>query len=292
MINVFNCSQVRWMAVVVVFAFSLVGCGSLPVGRYEAFRVATESVHDTTEDTFLRIEKRQRDFAVLTAPDALLTSQTFKPVIGGQSFDIRGQLETRDAAVETLVAYAKILEGLAGKDVSTDVDRATQNLAASLRRLSATPTGATAANGLASAVDTITRVVTSESRKDALKAVMRVAQPGIEALVRLFHEDRAKIATFSDLMKTSYLNHAQRARPPFGTWDRYRFDQEIAAVLEEFEQVQGALTAADVSLAKLPSAHRQLLESLDDRERPIDALRDMIREARQLQKFYRALPKT
>lgn len=291
MINVFKYSQVRWAAVV-VSAFALAGCGSVPVGRYEAFRMATESVQDATEDTFLRIEKRQRDFVVLTAPDTLLTSQTFKPAIGGQSFDIRGQLETRDAAVETLVAYAKTLEGLAGKDFSTEVDRATQNLAASLRRLSTSPTGAAAANGFASAVDTITRVVTSESRKNALKEVMGVAQPGIEALVRLFHEDKAKIATFSDLMKASYINHAQRARPPFGTWDRYRFDQEIAAVLEEFEQVQGALSAADVSLAKLPDAHRQLHEALDDRERPMDALRDMIREARQLQKFYRALPKT
>ena len=69
-----------------LLAIVLAGCETLPTGRYQALCAASEGVHSNTTETFARIEKRQRDFAVLTAPDLPLLTNTFKPIVQGQSF--------------------------------------------------------------------------------------------------------------------------------------------------------------------------------------------------------------
>lgn len=280
-------TRAGWLALAVLLA----GCASAPpsTGRYESFRAASESVLNSTSQTYIRIEKRQRDFAVLTAPDGQLTATTFQPTIRGKSFDISEQLQSREAALEVLASYAQALEALAAKDFSTDLDKSVQDLGASVRLLSGLG-GTTSANVFTAVLQEFARAGTGRMRKDALRSAMIAGQPGVDGLARLLAQDHERISTFVMLMRDRYIAHAQVARPNYGTWQRYRFDQEVAATLEEFEQIDQALKSASVAVQKIPDAHRQILDSLDEKERPLDALRDVVAEARRLRSFYRSLP--
>jgi predicted heme/steroid binding protein len=278
-----------WL-IVALLAFVLTGCGSIPTGRYQAFSAAGEDVQSAISDTDIRIEKRLRDFVVLTAPDNLIAAKTFSPSIGGNSFDITSQLKSREAALDVLVKYSKTLESLAGKDLSTDVDKSAQNLAASLNGLPSVGEGSNAGKLLATIADSIAVGVTESKRRDALKSAMTTAQPAVESICKLLQRDYDKITMYVNLMRDRYIDHANANRPKFGTWQRYKFDGEVAADLEEFQQINDALASASAAIQKMPVAHRQLLEGLDSKEPPLDALRDVIHKAQQLRGFYRDLP--
>lgn len=280
-----------WL-VAVLLAFSVAGCATnnIPAGRYQAFSVASENVQSVLSDTYTRIEKRQRDFAVLASPDEPLTEDTFKLTVNGKSYDLAPQLQAREAALDVLINYAKTLETLAVGNSSIDVDKSVQNLAASLKGLPDSGAEGAAANIFASLVDNLALSATNTMRKDGLKSAMTTAQPAVESISTLLQRDNGKIARTVNLMRDRYIAHAQSARPSFGSWQRYKFDSEVAAVIEEFQQINDALVSSSAAIQKLPDAHRQILESLDNKERPLDALRDMINEAKRLRTFYRALP--
>jgi hypothetical protein len=82
-----------------------------------------------------------------------------------------------------------------------------------------------------------------------------------------------------------YVAHAQAGRPSFGSWQRYKYDSEIAAGIVEFQQIKEALASSSKTLKGFPASHQQLLESIDKKERPLDALRDTINEAKRLRTF-------
>ncbi|MDO8990069.1 MAG: hypothetical protein Q7U91_10600 [Sideroxyarcus sp.] len=279
----------RWL-IVAALAFVQVGCGSIPTGRYQAFSAAGEDIQSAISDTDIRIEKRLRDFVVLTAPDKLITAKTFSPNIDGNSFDITGQLRSREAALDVLVKYSNTLESLAGKDLSTDVEKSAQNLAASLNGLPSVGEGSNAGKLLATIADSIAVGVTESKRRGALKSAMTTAQPAVESICKLLQRDYDKISSYVNLMRDRYIGHANANRPKYGTWQRYKFDGEIAADLEEFQQINDALASASAAIQKMPVAHRQLLEGLDSKEPPLDALRDVIYKAQHLRSFYGDLP--
>ncbi len=278
-------------AALLLLIFALTGCGTLPAGRFQAFRASSEDITAKTSDTYTRIEKRQRDFVVLTAPDRSLTTETFKPVnSSGESFDIRPTLQKREEALDVLVKYAKALESLAGKDFATDLDKSAQDLAGSLRALGGGSEGAGVSNAFGTVTDLLSRQVTDWMRKDALKKTMDLGQPGVDALTRLLSQSNKKIELFTAQMRNRYIAHAQAGRPAFGTWARYKFDLEVAEVMEEFEEINSALESASSALDKIPQAHREIRTSLENREQPLEALQQMVHEVRHLQGFYRALP--
>ena len=276
--------------VTALLAFAVTGCASIPTGRYQAFSAANENVQSVILDTDTRIEKRQRDFAVLTAPDDKVTASTFKPTIAGTSYDITSQLQSREAVLDVLVKYAKILESLAGKDLTSDVDRSALNLAASLNGLPASGDVNAIAKVFATLTDNLAGAITESKRKDALRTAMITAQPAVVTISKLLQRDYEKIAMFVKLMRDRYIAYANADRPQFGTWERYKFDSEVAAGLEEFQQINDALAAASAAIQKLPEAHQQLLEGLDNKETPLNALHDAIHETQRLRSFYHDLP--
>ena len=273
-----------------LLAISVTGCANISTGRYQTFSEANANIQSVIVDTDIRIEKRQRDFAVLTAPNEKLTATTFVPNIGGTSYDITSQLRSREATLDVLVKYSKLLESLAGKDLSSDVDKSAQNLAASLNGLSASSEVNTFSKVLATLADNLAGTVTERERKNALRSAMTTAQPAIAAISNLLQRDYDKVAIFVNLMRDGYITHANADRPQYGTWQRYKFDSEIAARLEEFQQINDALGAASAAIKKLPEAHQQILEGLDNKEPPLNILHDVINQAQHLHSFYRNLP--
>src|SRR5437867_10729252 len=122
---------IRKLAPFAVLVAALAGCVAIPAGRYQTLRAASEEVYGKVDDTYSRIERRQRDFVVLTAPNGPISAGIFK--VRGQPFDISPELQHRRDALDVLVKYTKALESLAGKDSATSADKSTQDLATSLR---------------------------------------------------------------------------------------------------------------------------------------------------------------
>lgn len=266
----------------------LTACGTIPSGRYESLRAASEGVSSTLGETYVRIEKRQREFVVLAAPNQPLTKDSFKPVIHGQSFDIKPELEYRDNVLNVLVNYCKALEALAGKNFAADVDKSARDLAASLSSLKGDER--VAANGFSTVVDLLARRLTDWMRRQALKRAMDQGQPALEALVKLFQGSNQKIIPFVHQMRDSFIRHAQLDRPSYGTWKRFGFDLEVAGTLNEFNEIENALIASSAALGKLPPAHYEIRASLDDRDQNLLSLHAVIQEVRHLESFYRGLP--
>lgn len=280
-------TTVKW--ILLPLCLSVVACTSVPVGRYQALRAASQDVLTKTSETYTKIEKRQRDFAVLTAPKADLTPNSFQPTINGTSFDIAPELAYRENALRAIVSYTELLESLAGKDLNSDVDRSVQELGASLRGLGGDSAQQQIVGGFTTVIDGLARGLTDRKRREALATAMDRAQPAIETLSQLLQGSNKKIAVFVELMRSSYVRHANAARPPHGTWARYEFDLEIADIFEEAVHIEEALKSASTAIGKLPQAHREIRESLDQRERPLAALRELMGEAKQLKGFYKNL---
>jgi len=90
------------------------------------------------------IGKRQRDFAVLSAPKADLIATSFDPTINGKNFDITAELKYRENALRVLVNYTELLESLAGsRDRKLEaLAIETRNITRQLLRSGASPTRA------------------------------------------------------------------------------------------------------------------------------------------------------
>ena len=161
--------------------------------------------------TYTRIEKLQRRFIVETASDSPLTRDSFRPVIDGQSFDLTPELRFRETALEVLVRYALVLQAFAKRDFAGEVDKATEELAGSLKALAATAapeneSAAKASGILATVVNIIGRAIVQGKRLEALKMVMDAAQSDIAKLTQLIVGSNVKIQRAVDTMLTRLLS--------------------------------------------------------------------------------------
>lgn len=75
---------------------------------------------------------------------------------------------------------------------------------------------------------------------------MDMAQPAFDKLCLLIQGSNDKIAIFVGLMRDRYVAHANADRPAYGTAARYRFDLEVADVLEENGQIIEALKSTSI----------------------------------------------
>lgn len=278
------------LVVVLVWTLGLSGCTSLPTGQYEVLKDSSHSLLESTKDTYARIEKLQRQFAVATAPDAPLTRDTFKPVIEGKSFDLTPQLRFRESVIDTIDNYIALLYAISSKDYLSEVDKASEQLGASLKNLQDTaqtsgirtvPTGV-----FATLANTIGRQMGSHKRREALKAAMDQAQPELESLSHLLASSNEKIGVAVGIMLDEMIAHANASRPKYGTMERYRFDSDIANLIAEVEGIQSSLQAATSAINRLPEAHREARRLLDQKESNRDALMEFVKEANRVKQFY------
>ncbi|MDZ7263688.1 MAG: hypothetical protein ONB16_03830 [candidate division KSB1 bacterium] len=288
-------SKIVW----VIFLSSLgvlIGCAArLPTAKYELLQESASSLLNNTTDTYFRIEKLQHRFAVTTAPDAAITRQSFKPLIGGQSFDLTPELRFREDALEVLVDYLQVLRALATKDYLKNVDKATLQLGGSLRNLLESSqllpeSQETKVTGIfAALMNQMAREIVKQETRTALKQAMDLAQDDIDKLVALIVQSNLKIKLTIGVMLTPLINHANEVRPQAGTLPRLPFDLEFAAIIAEADEIEASLDAVNRGLEKIPAAHKEIRRHLDKIQSAFDSLQELAREARRAQKFYRNL---
>lgn len=283
-----------YLSIVVVVALSA-GCTSIPVGKYHALHESSHTVLTKTSDTYRRIEQIQRQFSIATAPNQKLTRESFQPKIDGQSFDLTPELRFREAALEVWVKYTVVLQALSEQDYVSEVDRATQDLAGSLKNLSATShvmkaDEAKVASGmLATAINVIGKEIVRAKRLQALRTVMDSAQGDIDNLSALMVGSNVKIKKSVGIMTDRILAHADAQRPPYGSMERTAFDERIARMIAEAQEVEEALDAMNTAVGKIPKAHAEIRIILDEKPTDFEALRALIQGAQRTSKFYRNL---
>lgn len=270
----------------------LAACANAPDTPFADFDNAARSVTQSSAGTFARIQQNARLNAVLTAPNAPLRADTFRPQAGnGASYDLAPALAQLQATLDALEKYARTLRSLAGdREAEARVDAAAQDLADSVQDLKLRGGDETAAKILATAADALGRQLTTAQRKNALRDTMATAQPGLDRLAVSSHRVLSALPGYLSVLRDSLLRHANFSRPPYGSWERYQFDLAISDRLREFEQIEAALQASDKAIQGFPDTNRQLLQSLDAPQSKLQALRDFAAEARRLRNFYRDLP--
>lgn len=263
-----------------------------PDKPFADFDDAARSVTQSSAGTLARIQQNTRLNAVLTAPNAPLRADTFRPQAGnGASYDLGPALGQLQATLDALEKYARTLRSLAGdREAEARVDAAAQDLSDSVQDLKLRGGDETAAKILATAADALGRQLTMAQRKNALRNTMTIAQPGLELLAASSHRALSALPGYLSVLRDSLLRHANFSRPRYGSWERYQFDLAIADRLREFEQIEAALQASDKAIQAFPDTNRQLLQSLDAPQSKLQALRDFAAEARRLHNFYRDLP--
>ncbi|MBU4231813.1 MAG: hypothetical protein KKD99_07485 [Proteobacteria bacterium] len=268
-------------------------CGAkIPVGKYAALKDSSQSILNNTTDTYTRIEKLQRYFLVITAPDKPIDRDTFKPIN-----DIVPRLRFRESAFEVLVKYVSVLYALSSKDYASDVDKASQELAGSLKNLMetskklSTSDGAQASAIFGTLVNVIGRQIVERKRLEALKTVMDFAQNDLEKLSGLIVGSNKKIKELIDPMLKSIIANANPIRPAYGSAGRYQFDLDIAERIAEVEEIESSLDLMNQAISKIPEAHLAIRMELYNMQPSMEALKALIGEADRSMKFYRDLSK-
>ncbi len=276
----------------------LSACASAPVGKYKVLKDSSQSLLTNTTDTYTRIEKLQARFVVTAAEDKPIDLNTFKPLIGGQSFDITPALRYREQAFEVLVKYLNVLSVLASKDYLSDIDKASIELSSSLQTLIEKTNAVDAANAAKVAgifgtlVDTLSRPIVEAKRIDALKTIMDSSQEDLQTLTKLLTGSNTKIKGFIEEARKSIINHANAARPQYNSPLRYDYDKNIADQLQEIEEISASLDAINKGIEKIPAAHKEIRVSLDQKQNSIEALKGLVQEVQRVNKFYRSLSQT
>jgi hypothetical protein len=274
----------------------LTGCAArIPNAKYALLQESTSSLLSTVENTYTRIERLQQRFAVTTAPDSAIDRMRFKPKIGGQSYDLKPELQFREAALDVLLNYMNVLQAFSSKEYLTAVDKSTLLLGASLRDLFETSRAITTAEGIQVAnifgvfLNKIAREIVNQKKREALKQAMDLAQNDIETLSKLIVTSNIKIKKAIDIMLDRILAHANDVRPQYGTVERISFDSEIANLILEAEEMEASLEAINTAMIKIPLAHQEIRNDLDKVQSTFKSLQEVVQEAKRAQKFYRSL---
>jgi hypothetical protein len=285
----------RLIFILICAAMGLGGCISIPAGKYEAFRDSGQSLLTNTGETYVRIERLQRQFAVVTAPDSEISIDTFRPQFEDKSFDLSPDLRLREAAFEVLVKYLNLLSTLSSKNRVPGVDRAYQELSASLKNLVESSKAvdrdevSKASDINFSFDDAADRRMGKRQRLNALREMMDSEQTAVESLCRLVLKSNKKISARVQVMLKTIVAHANIVRPPQGSLQRYHFDARIGALIAESEEIEASLETMSKAVSQIPEAHKEIRADLDREATSFDALHMLLQQAQRAKKIYRGL---
>jgi len=187
-----------------------------------------------------------------------------------------------------------VLQAFAKRDFAGEVDKATEELAGSLKVLAATAapdneSAAKASGILATVVNIIGRAIVQGKRLEALKMVMDAAQSDIEKLAQLIVGSNTKIKKAVDTMLIRIVEHRKVMRPAITTANRVIFDTEVSLIISEADEIKDSLDNLSESITKVPSAHMEIRKILDETPTGLDALQQLVKEVQRIDKFYRSI---
>ena len=192
-----------------------------------------------------------------------------------------------------MAKYTTLLSVLSSKDYQTDVDKASQSLAGSLKNLADTSVAGVDTKKVAGIIATLTDVVGKQiidhKRADALRTAMDASQDDIFSLSTLIVGSNTKIKKYVGQMRNRFIAHANAARPPYASLNRVASDLNTAQLLAEIDEIDSSLDLMSTAIAKIPDAHKEIRTSLDKKGSTVESLQGLIQEAQRASKLYKSL---
>ena len=278
-----------WACLVLLIWLTAACAPTIPTGKYHALAKSSENLLKGTKETYNRIEKLQRKFSVVTVGDGPLERDSFKPEIGGKSFDVAPELQFRKSALKVLVRYTEVLSSLAEKDYGGQVDQASKKLSNSLSSLGSGDDIKQASGILATVVDTVGKIIVEKKRREALNEVMDMAQPALDDLAALIESSNTKFKLLVSTMYNHILKRKNDIRPKSGDYNRFWFDTKIADEIAEVTAIESSLDSLNRGVSSIPRAHLEIRESSDKAPGPMDVLKNLIQESKQVNEFYKSV---
>jgi hypothetical protein len=262
----------------VILAWSLLafsGCAT-PLNHIGAFAQATADLSKQAASAYVQVNEtsiERRIYDTAAEPGRLPDDSTFKKVVAGSNLDLRISL------LNGIGEYAQGLGELARADLRKEVDHASQNLYGALGKLDQTCARATNTAPLltpenlsqvATAIDAIGTVISEARRRDALRTVIREANPVVQKSISLFRGELPMLqGLVADNLQTVYaekLKAYQKESP------RLSVDQRVAmlhGIRSAYEQIAvSQALAGDLSRAagKIATAHQVLYDDVTRNE--------------------------
>jgi len=300
----------------------LTSCATISTVPYDTLNASTQAVQAASGETYTRFLKLEHKQDVLSAavtgigaaPDIRLT--TFDPLTE-KNTTYRQELEKREAALDILADYAKLLAALAKTDEQADVDAAATQLTSSVQSFGQSLDATWLNNSnekqvvalLGTFVSELGGLIADHEREVALKQIMLAAQPWIGRLTDLLRHDNAQLetATLDLLLLDAPVKKADgQGKSIVGQdrglladynlllqsaqgMDRLTLTREAADTIVEAREIKLALIAMNEALAKIPPAHQQILDSLNKKSGSLAALTELMAEAQHANNFYQSL---
>ena len=250
---------------------------------YYELAQSSNNLLEGSNETYNKIGDYQRHFMVVQVEKGDITENSFKPL------DLVPELEFRKSALKVMVRYTEVLNSLAETDYGSDVDRASERLSDSLSSLGSGDKTKNASGILATIAKTVGNMIVEKKRRGALNEVMDQAQPALDDLAALLEGSNTSLKGIVKDMFDANLEVENDLRSPTQDYHRLMLDTHISKEIAEVEGIQSSLDSLIHGIGLIPRAHLEIRQSLDQSIGAMEALKKLIKEGQQANKFYQSV---
>lgn len=286
------------IAVLLVLLFS--GCAHVDRKRFGSLQQAATELRDRVVATHMRVKRLQEAVfraKVSLAPD-LYEASLDKP----DWLDTGAQLRNREEVLDEVVGFIEGLREVADRQGSEQISLSARKLFGgsdaalqTTKELLATlPALQPNAPGLVEMVSrlfpsaaivgsALTEPVLESSRRGDMLALMQAAAPVIREKLRGLLPGNEVMAEYTLALKTEYVGDATVLRNGFSGADRYRFDQTMLDLLQEFDAASAESNLLTKLMELLIAAYEEAAADLKQPQVSSSSLRELLLQLRKTQ---------
>ena len=149
--------------------------------------------------------------------------------------------------------------------------------------------GSTSSRVLATAIGSAAGYQLNRKRREQLLAIMEQSQPDIAKISSIVESSNNAIKAATRVMVESIVAHANSVRPRRDDPARIAFDADIAGLLEDKNTIMTNLDSLATAMKLFPTAHTELIASLQNKPTNRQALHTLVREAKRMETDFRSL---
>jgi hypothetical protein len=199
------------------------------------------------------------------------------------------QLEHRKELLDYILDYANLLETIAGKDYEKDLAKNSKSVKTSLDNINSYNDDLmdTKTLGLlATVTNGMNEILTQSNRRLFLLKIMRLHHPLLEsATLRLKQELETAKVVINDFFNRQYLLTVTLAWPEKVT-QREKYAKLGVKILDRKRKINSLLDAASEAVQQIAQTHGELLEILENKDKPLRPLAEFVNFAGRLEAMY------
>lgn len=281
-------------------ALLLSGCAHIDRKRFDALQQAASALRERVVATHARVKRLQE--AVFRAKVSLSTQLDEAALAKPDWLDTSAQLRDREEVLDTVTGFIEGLHDVAERAGSEQISLSARRLLGgsdaalqTAKELLATlPALQPNAPGLGDMVahlfptaafvgSVLTEPVLESSRRGDMLAMMQNAAPIIGDKLRSLVPGNAVMAEYTRALKTEYVEDATVLRNGFAGADRYRFDQSMLDLLQQFDATAADADALTPLMELLIAAYDEAVAGLKQPQASNSSLRELLLQLRKAQ---------